>query len=130
MKKGILFLASAIPCLCLGQSVIQADRLLAESEAGKPHCIHTDSLVSTFLIAIQDSVNLHMHENHTEQVYVVAGEGVLQLGDEFHQLVPGNWVIIPKGTPHKAVSTGSEPLQVISIQAPNFDGTDRVFLKE
>jgi mannose-6-phosphate isomerase-like protein (cupin superfamily) len=130
MIKGLLFPVIFIPFLCMGQSVIQADQLLAELQPGNPQCIHTDSLVSTFLIVIQDSVALHLHEAHTEQVFVVAGMGMLQLGDESHQLVPGTWVVIPIGTPHKAVSTGKEPLKVISIQAPGFDGTDRVFLKE
>ena len=36
-------------------------------------------------------------------------------------------ITIPKNTWHYAKTTSKEPLKVISIQAPNFDGKDRIF---
>lgn len=88
-----------------------------------------DSLVKSFVIDIRKEVKLHKHETHSEHVYVVEGAAMMTLGKKTFSIQSGDVVFIPKGTPHKVVVMGSKPLRVISIQAPDFDGKDRVMLE-
>ncbi|MBK7568248.1 MAG: cupin domain-containing protein [Bacteroidetes bacterium] len=92
--------------------------------------LYSDSLVSTFEIWVKKEVPLHKHEFHTEQVIVLEGEGNMRLGDEWKIIKPGDLIIIPVGTLHQVIVTSSIPLKVLSVQAPEFDGSDRVIMKE
>lgn len=88
-----------------------------------------DSLSSSFLIWIEGSVALHKHETHTENVYILKGSGEMTLGDKTFQLSPGSYVFIPANTPHSVVVDKSMGvMKVLSIQSPNFDGSDRVLV--
>jgi len=63
---------------------------------------------------------LHSHPNCEELLYVVAGECDHKLGDDLFHLTPGNVICIPRGVPHWARCTSSEPLvAVISFSAPD-----------
>jgi len=85
-----------------------------------------DSLVSSFVIWIKKEVPLHYHADHSEHVLMLAGEGVLTLnGQEIHMKV-NTWVFIPKGSRHSFRTTSGIPAKVLSIQAPEFVGKDRV----
>jgi mannose-6-phosphate isomerase-like protein (cupin superfamily) len=88
--------------------------------------LYSDSLSSSFLIVIKKEVKPHLHETHSEQVYVISGEADMMLGDQKIHIKAGDIIYIPKGTAHSAVVTSSEPLKILSIQAPYFDGKDRV----
>ncbi len=85
-----------------------------------------DSLSSSFCIVIKTQVKAHRHLTHSEQVTILDGEGTMRLGDTTFTVKRGDVVFIPKNTPHAVVSTGQVPLKVISVQAPLFDGRDRV----
>lgn len=89
-----------------------------------------DSLSSVFLIWVKKFVPFHKHLEHTESVYILEGSGEMQLGDSIFQVNAGNYLFIPKNTPHKVVVTSQNPLKVISIQTPMFDGSDRVVLEK
>ena len=88
-----------------------------------------DSLSSTFLICIPRQVKLHKHAHHTENVVVLSGEAMMQLGNETLHIRKGHTVFIPCNTPHKVTVTSKEPLRVLSIQSPRFDGSDRILLE-
>lgn len=91
--------------------------------------LYSDSLTTTFVIWIKHRVPLHKHALHTEQVYVIAGTGTMQLGDQQFNVQAGDHIFIPLGTPHAVQVTSTEPLQVVSIQTPLFDGSDRIKLE-
>lgn len=91
--------------------------------------IAEDSLSSSFIIWIKKEVKLHKHLEHSEHVYVLDGEGNMQLGNEKIIIKAGDLVFIPQNTPHKVITTSKTPLKVISIQSPKFDGTDRILLE-
>lgn len=91
--------------------------------------IAEDSLSSSFLIWIKKEVKLHKHLEHSEHVYVLEGEGNMQLGNETFKIKAGYLIFIPQNTPHKVVTTSNTPLKVISIQSPKFDGTDRILME-
>jgi mannose-6-phosphate isomerase-like protein (cupin superfamily) len=92
--------------------------------------LFSDSLSSSFKICINDQVKPHYHQHHTEHVYVISGKGEMQLGDSLITINTGQFVFIPANTIHSVKKTSKEPLEVISIQSPGFDGTDRVFVSE
>ena len=92
--------------------------------------IFSDSLSTSVVIWIKNSVRLHKHANHTEHVYVLDGSADMKLGDENLSIVGGDLIIIPKNTAHSLKVTSPGPLKVISFQSPEFTGKDRVFLDE
>jgi mannose-6-phosphate isomerase-like protein (cupin superfamily) len=92
--------------------------------------LYADSLSSSFKICINKEVKPHYHQHHTEHVYVISGIGEMQLGDSLITISAGQFVFIPANTIHSVKKTSKEPLEVISIQSPGFDGTDRIFVAE
>lgn len=84
-----------------------------------------DSLVSSFLIWIKVGVAAHFHADHSEHVMMLEGEGTLTLNGKHYDLKKGDMVFIPKGTVHSFANTTDTPAKILSIQAPQFDGTDR-----
>ncbi len=93
--------------------------------------ISEDSLQSVFVIWVKKDVKGHFHQEHTESIVVLEGKAEMLLGDKTITIKKGDYLIIPKGTKH-AVNRiiGRKTLKVLSIQAPNFDGTDRIFTTE
>ncbi len=91
--------------------------------------LYSDSLVTTFEIWVKKEVPLHKHAYHTEQVIVLEGEANMLLGEEWKIIKAGDIIIIPVGTLHQVIVTSLIPLKVLSIQAPEFDGIDRVIIK-
>ena len=91
--------------------------------------LYDDSLSTSFVIWIKDSVRPHKHEYHTESLYVVDGTAEMFIGDENITIKPGDFVTIPKNTVHSAKVTSDKALKVISVQAPQFIGNDRVFIE-
>lgn len=91
--------------------------------------LFSDSLVSSSVLFIKKEVKLHKHAFHSEHVYVVDGEADMILGDKNIHLKKGEMIFIPKNTPHSVKVTSAVALKVISIQAPLFDGKDRVVLE-
>ena len=89
------------------------------------HQLDEDSLASTFIIWVKNGVAEHYHAEHTEVVYVIEGRGTMTLGRSTLELQPGDYIFIPKATPHSVEVTSEVPMKVISIQTPYFDGTDR-----
>ncbi len=76
---------------------------------------------------VRDAVPAHVHDDHEETVYVIAGEGRMRLGDSWLELGPGALVHVPRGCPH-AVEART-PLTALSIFTPPFDGEDRRFIE-
>lgn len=92
--------------------------------------MYSDSLSSSFCIVIKKEVKAHKHQYHSEHVYVLEGEGRMKLGDITFIIRKGDLLFIPKNTVHSVVNTGKIPLKVLSIQAPLFDGKDRVMVDQ
>ncbi len=91
--------------------------------------LYQDSDVSTYVIYTKKGVALHYHAEHTEQVIVFSGKGVMTLGNETIPLKKGDYVVIPKNVAHSVRVKGRKPLKVLSIQAPEFKGKDRIFIE-
>ena len=83
---------------------------------------------SCYSIWVSDTVKPHYHANHTETIYVVKGGGIFYLGDQSYNLKPGDFVTIPKGAIHSFKNKGDDRTQVLSVQAPKFEGKDRIWV--
>lgn len=86
----------------------------------------SDSYSTDFVIFVKNMVPLHKHVEHSETIYVLEGKGLFQLGDQNMEIVAGDYIRVPKGTPHAVKVLSSIPLKIISVQAPEFFGKDRV----
>lgn len=86
----------------------------------------SDSYSTDFVIFVKNKVPLHKHVEHSETIYVLEGRGLFQLGDQSMEIVAGDYIRVPKGTPHAVKVLSETPLKIISVQAPEFFGKDRV----
>jgi mannose-6-phosphate isomerase-like protein (cupin superfamily) len=63
----------------------------------------------------------HAHPEN-EQVYViVAGRGVMFVGEERQEVGPGTLILVPPRTQHSIRNTGDETLTYVSATSPPFD---------
>ena len=61
---------------------------------------------------------LHRHNRMDEAFYVVSGTFSVFLDGRLHQLAPGSFVFIPRGTPHAQGNASSETVKIISFFSP------------
>jgi mannose-6-phosphate isomerase-like protein (cupin superfamily) len=60
----------------------------------------------------------HIHHNEDEAIYVLEGECTVRVGDRIHKLVPGAFVLMPRGIVHTFSNPGTVPARVIVISSP------------
>jgi len=59
---------------------------------------------------------LGTHTDSAEEIlYIVAGEGEAEIGDERGRVRAGDLAVIPAMAPHGVVNTGDEPLRVVGF---------------
>ena len=129
MKKILILFLFLFPLFINAQTNQSLDTIKApavyENIYSRP--IASDSLVSSFVIFIKKEVKKHKHVSHSEHVYILDGEGEMLLGEKTFKVKKGDIIFIPKNTLHALKVTSATPMKVLSIQAPLFDGKDRVF---
>ncbi|UTA47245.1 cupin domain-containing protein [Simiduia sp. 21SJ11W-1] len=90
----------------------------------------SDANASQFLIFIANEVRPHKHLTHTETIYVLAGRGEMRVGDQRFVISAGDFVQVPVAAVHGVKVLSAEPLKVLSVQAPEFTGADRVWVED
>ncbi|MBX7107100.1 MAG: cupin domain-containing protein [Chitinophagales bacterium] len=90
--------------------------------------LQSDSNVSGFVIWIKQEVKPHLHATHSENVFILEGAGKMLLGGKTIEVKAGDLIYIPPQTVHALRVTSATPMKVLSIQAPEFDGKDRLFV--
>ena len=129
--KQLVFLIAFFLSAALSAQVISTDTVASPTpDKNYVRTLHHDSLSSSFLIIIPKEVKAHYHAGHTEQVIILSGEADMMLGDRKLHIKAGDVIIIPKGTTHSVIVTSKEPLKIISVQAPYFDGSDRIMIEK
>lgn len=130
MRYLILFFF-CFPFLSQAQMHFNADTVRAPKQFENIHVVKVadDTLSTTFVIFIKKEVALHRHNDHTENVVILEGAGMMTLGDKTFRVKEEDVIFIPKGTPHSVVVKSKQPMKVLSIQSPRFDGSDREMLK-
>ncbi|PCJ23684.1 MAG: hypothetical protein COA97_11225 [Flavobacteriales bacterium] len=92
--------------------------------------IETSESSTLFVIWVKKEVKSHKHVKHKESIYVLAGTGKMTIGEKIFSIKPGDYFVIPENTFHSLKVTSKKPIKVLSIQAPEFLGVDRVFETE
>lgn len=131
MKKICILLLFLFPVLVKAQSNQSLDTITAPTvyENIYMRTIASDSLVSSFVLFIKKEVKKHKHVFHSEHVYILDGEGEMVVGDRTFKVKKGDIVFIPKNTAHSLKVTSAIPVKVLSVQAPMFDGKDRMLVE-
>lgn len=129
--KNLLVLLFILPLASLGQTFQSLDTIKppATYENIYIRVIGSDSLSSSFVIYIKKEVKKHKHLEHTEHIYILEGEGDMLLGDKTIRIKKGDVLLVPKNTVHALKVSSKDPVKVLSIQSPYFDGKDRVFIE-
>jgi mannose-6-phosphate isomerase-like protein (cupin superfamily) len=68
----------------------------------------------------------HYHPQTEELYYFVAGAGRMRLGDDEAEVIAGDCVVIPPGTPHKLWNPNDAPLVLLCCCAPAYSDADTV----
>lgn len=89
--------------------------------------LYSDPEASSFVIFVKKEVKEHKHVTHAEHIVVLEGEADMTLDAKSFKIKKGDMIFVPKNTWHAVKVTSKIPLKVLSIQAPNFDGKDRIF---
>ncbi len=72
---------------------------------------------------------LHRHRLTEEIYHVTAGRGRMTLGDETFDVVTGDSVLIPPGTPHCIEAVGTTPLRILCCCSPAYTHDDTELLE-
>jgi mannose-6-phosphate isomerase-like protein (cupin superfamily) len=68
---------------------------------------------------------LHVHDAGEEGFVVVQGELDVTLGSEVTRLGPGEFVVVPAGTPHTFATVDGIPASVVVTMTPEIDALIR-----
>ncbi|GMA15234.1 cupin domain-containing protein (plasmid) [Deinococcus metallilatus] len=69
----------------------------------------------------------HLHRDHEETFYVLAGELTVRVGDETLRAGAGTFVVIPRGVVHQPSNQTANETHVLLIFSPG--GMDRFFVE-
>ncbi|MBD3636752.1 MAG: cupin domain-containing protein [Crocinitomicaceae bacterium] len=132
MKNFIVIILSLIAVVTIAQDIRQLKDVKPEEDFENIWVkkISDDDHQTSFVIWVKQSVRLHKHAEHSENIYVLGGKGEMTINDEKFVIKKGDYFNIPKNTPHALKVLSSSPVKVLSIQSPKFTGEDRIFLDE
>ncbi len=130
MRYVLLFIIFTSSVFTYGQEIYKTEDFNADNyfENIFVKKLSEDTLSSQFLIWVKDTVALHKHNFHTETIYVIEGEAHMYFNDEAPKIIKkGDVLFVPFNTWHAVKVISEEPLKVLSVQSPGFDGSDRIF---
>jgi quercetin dioxygenase-like cupin family protein len=91
---------------------------LIDQEVGAEH------VMAYRLTVDPEATTSHVHSGAEEVLYVLEGNGEIQVEGTTHQVGPGRAVFVPDGAEHSYVNTGQAPLVVVGALAPPIDLRD------
>lgn len=129
MKSLVVLFLVLFPVVVFSQHIVNVNEIEPDTLYDNIHIkkLDTDSNATSFIIWIKKSVQSHKHEKHSERLYVLAGEGAMTIGDKTFAIKSGDYFTIQENTFHSLTVTSEIPVKVISVQAPEFFGKDRIF---
>lgn len=92
--------------------------------AGREHLAGSEQTFGVVKINPGERNPLHSHPNCEELLYVISGSCEHKVGEELHNLGPGEMVCIPRGVRHWARATSAEPLLAVI----SFSSADRMYV--
>lgn len=88
--------------------------------------LSSDTNITSDVLWIKKEVKPHKHSSHSECVYFLEGNGKMLIGDKTYDAKAGDYFYVPVNVVHALRVTSGNPVKVIAIHAPKFDGKDRV----
>jgi mannose-6-phosphate isomerase-like protein (cupin superfamily) len=89
--------------------------------------LFTTSRSQLVLMSVEPGEDIGLETHHLDQVlFFVSGTGKAILDGQQSSVGPGDVVVVPEGTQHNFVNTGSEPLKLYTIYAPPEHAPDTV----
>lgn len=61
---------------------------------------------------------LHVHSREDESIYVIDGVMTVELDGERVNLHPGDFLVLPRGIPHRFGNLTDEPVRALGVVAP------------
>ena len=98
---------------------------IRELLAHRNSCIVKQSLAEARLPA-GASTTPHFHKEVEEIYYLLEGTGRMQVGQEMHEVGPGDAIAIPPGEIHQITNTGPGTLKFLCCCAPGYEDADTV----
>ena len=86
--------------------------------------------MSGLLVQVRGSMPPHMHKLTQEVLYMLRGEGLLQLGAERIPIKAGAVVRIPAGTVHTFANQGPASAVFFVVTTPRWSEQDRFMVKD
>jgi mannose-6-phosphate isomerase-like protein (cupin superfamily) len=84
-----------------------------------------DTDLTVTWVEVEPGASQVRHSHDPEQVYVVvAGEGVMSVGEDSSAVEAGDAIYIPSNAEHEITNTGEEPLEYVSVATPAFPTED------
>lgn len=76
---------------------------------------HPSARFSLVQVNVGGTIEIHVHDDEIETVYILEGQGVLTLGVEEVIVEMGMGVSVPQGLPHGLRNTGDLPLELFAV---------------
>jgi mannose-6-phosphate isomerase-like protein (cupin superfamily) len=74
------------------------------------------------------STLVHLHRTSEEIYHVTQGSGVMRLGTVEFDILAGDTIMIPPGTPHNVTNTGDSKLKILCVCHPAYADEDTQLL--
>jgi len=93
-------------------------------EIANPHkvsvrALHATEHIQVEHLLLQPGEVLKKHVASVDVcLYVLEGQGIVEVGDERREVTPDTLVEIPARSPHRLLNEGSVPFRVLNIKAP------------
>jgi mannose-6-phosphate isomerase-like protein (cupin superfamily) len=98
---------------------------IRELLAHRNSCIRNQTLAEARLPPSK-STTPHRHQKTEEIYYILAGNGLMQIGGESCLVGPGDAIAIPPGELHQITNTGQDVLKFLCCCAPGYEHEDTV----
>lgn len=69
-------------------------------------------------LGVAEEIGMEVHEENDQFFRFESGLGTVIVGDTEYHVGDGDAIIVPAGTQHNVMNTGSEPLTLYTIYAP------------
>ena len=109
-------LTASTPDLDLFEVYIDSDSNGRVFPAFPINCFTGAEHTAVVYFEVAPGERLGTHTDSAEEIlYIVAGEGEAEIGDERGRVRAGDLAVIPAMAPHGVVNTGDEPLRVVGF---------------
>jgi quercetin dioxygenase-like cupin family protein len=92
--------------------------------------VHETECVRCLSVEICGTVPLHYHPDGTHRNYVISGRLRFTIGAETREVGPGDFLLVPRGVPHKVELAGEGPASLATVDTPPIDVTKSVWLED